>query len=282
MKNITEYSDYRLLLQDFYKESKRKNSRFSYQMFSRISGISSKGLLYNVVTGKRRLSSSHIEGLAEAMKLNRSQAVYFENLVGYNNARTLKEKKRYFERMAAMAVKEEGSSHVKVIREDQYRFYSEWYHSVVRSLIGLHGFSGDHEKLAQMIYPPVTPGQVKKSVALLVKLGLVEKTDRGTYRLTDATITTPPDIAGVAVYNYHTQMAAFACRALEEIPKEMRDFSAVTLGISKKTIQRLRKEVETFRNRLLDIAESDSDADEDQGVMQLNFQLFSVSRFQKK
>lgn len=281
MKNITEYTDYVTLLQDFYTESRRKNRRFSYMLFSRIAGIPSKGLLYNVVTGRRRLSGCYIEGVARAMKLNRSQTAYFENLVNYNNARTPEEKKRYFERMAAITVHEEGASEAKVIREHQYRFYSEWYHSVVRSLIGLHGFCGDNEKLAQMIYPAVTPGQVKKSVALLIKLGLVEKSDDGTCRLTDTTITTPPDLAGVAVYNYHSQLADIASRALREVPEEMRDFSSVTLGISKKTIQRLRREVEAFRLRLLDIAEDDANDGDEQGSVQLNFQLFSVSRFSK-
>jgi uncharacterized protein (TIGR02147 family) len=77
VNDISTYTDYRLLLKDYYEDCKAKNPWFSYQCFSQKAGISSRGLLCNVVSGKRRLSPSHVAGVAAAMRLNKSQFAYF-------------------------------------------------------------------------------------------------------------------------------------------------------------------------------------------------------------
>ena len=85
MNDILTYTDYRLILRDYYAYCKAKYPWFSYECFCRKAGISSKGLLYNVVSGRRRLSPSHVDGVAAAMKLNESQIEYFKNLVASND-----------------------------------------------------------------------------------------------------------------------------------------------------------------------------------------------------
>jgi uncharacterized protein (TIGR02147 family) len=101
MNDISTYTDYRKLLKDFYESRKAKNPWYSYQCFCRKAGISSKGLLCNVVSGRRRLSLSHIEGVAQAMGLNKSEFEFFENLVAYNDARNNNTKQRFLARCPA-------------------------------------------------------------------------------------------------------------------------------------------------------------------------------------
>ncbi|MBN1309726.1 MAG: TIGR02147 family protein [Chitinispirillaceae bacterium] len=279
MNDISTYTDYRLLLRDFYDGSKKKNAYFSYRVFSQRAGISSKGLLYNVVTGRRRLSPSHVAGVAGAMKLNKSEFAYFEHLVAFNNARSIEEKKRYFERMNSIKVTADDPSHPHLVRKEQYRFYSQWYHAVVRSLIDLYGFYGDYEKLAQMVYPAITAAQAKRSVALLENLGFIVKKADGGYAVVDKTITTAPEVISLAIHNYHLQTSDIARKALNELPREHRNFTGVTLGISETAFALVCKEIELFRERLLALAGSDSNENDMQRVYQLNLQLFSVSHY---
>ena len=78
MIDISKYKDYRKYLSDWYNAIKSKNPQFSYQAFSQKAGISSKGLLYNVLQGKRHLAKSHIVGMGRALNLNKQQFAYFD------------------------------------------------------------------------------------------------------------------------------------------------------------------------------------------------------------
>jgi uncharacterized protein (TIGR02147 family) len=278
MNDISAYTDYRLLLKDYYADSKVRSPWFSYRILSHKAGITSSGLLCNVISGKRRLSPSHVAGIARAMKLTKSQFEYFENLVAYNNARTMGDKQRYFERMNSikMAVKDGSQPHL--VRNEQYRLYSQWYHAVVRSLIDLYGFDGDYKKLARMVYPTITATQAKKSIALLKNLGFIVGNGNKGYRLVDKTIASAPELMNLAVHNFHRQTAEVACKALNELPREQRNFSGVTLGISASAYVKVCKKIEDFRNDLLDLASNDTDDANEQGVYHLNLQLFSVSQ----
>jgi uncharacterized protein (TIGR02147 family) len=278
MDELFNYTDYRLLLRDYCEASKTKNPWFSYRAFAQKAGISSSGFLCNVLTGKRRLSSSHVVGVAKAMKLTKSQFEYFENLVNYNNARTMSDKQRYFERMTSVTLTDKENSPPYLVRKDQYRFYSQWYHTVVRSLIDLYGFSGDYKKLARMVYPSITVAQAKNSVALLESLGFIAKNKNNEYGIVDKAIASAPELVDLAVHNFHRQTAEIACRAHSELPEQRQNFSGVTLGISTLAYEKVCKKIEDFRKELLKIAQNDTNTTEEQGVYHLNLQLFSVSQ----
>lgn len=274
MIDIANYMDYRQFLSDYYEAAKKRNPRFSYQAFSQKAGISSKGLLFNVLNGKRHLSKSHLVGMAGALGLSKHQFTYFETLFAYNCAKKVSDRKVYFERLTS--IRSSGSSAWKpqVVRKEQYEYYSQWYHSVVRSLIGMHGFSGDYQTLAKLLYPSITPGQAKKSVELLISLGLIKKDETGAYLLTDRTITTEPEVESVAVHSFHQQAGELAVKAHRELPKQRRNFTGVTIGISENMYKEICKDIEEFRNQILKKIETDSNASV---TYQMNIQFFPVS-----
>jgi uncharacterized protein (TIGR02147 family) len=272
--DLAAYMDYRKFLKDYYEASKAENPHFSYCMFSRKAGISSKGLLYNVLQGKRHLSKAHVVGMCAALKLDRHQCEYFENLVAYNSVRKPADKKYFFDRLISIRATGDNAWKPQIVRKEQFRFYSQWYHSVVRSLVDLHGYSGDYRSIARLLYPAVSPGKVKKSIQLLERLGFIKKDESGAYSLVDKSITTPQEVVNLAVVDYHTQAGELALKALANLPRSKRNISACTLGISERTYERMCKEIEEFRLRMQRIAEEDCGADR---VYQLNFQLFPVS-----
>jgi uncharacterized protein (TIGR02147 family) len=275
MPNIGEYTDYRKFLLDFYQEAKSRNPSFSYQMFSEKAGIKSKGFLYNVMRGKRDITKSNLFGLVQAMKLGKHETEYFENLVSFNQAKNLNERNHYYERLSAVRSSGKTAWKPQIIRQEQYEFYATWYHSVIRSLIDLHGFSGDYEWLAKSVYPRIRPLQAKKSVELLLKLGLVKKEKDGSYKVTDKSITTPKEVLSLAFANFHEQAGKLALDSLKGVATDKRDFSGMTLGISEETYREICEDIYMLRQKILQKAEADSKAN---AVYQLNFQLFPVSK----
>ena len=274
MPDISTYTDYKKFLQDYYEEARRKNSGFSYRVFSQKAGIKSRGFLYNVIQGKRSLSKSYVFGLSQAMHFNKPESDYFENLVAFNNASTLKERNHFYERLSAIKFSGDTAWKPQITRSEQFEYYSKLPYSIVRSLIDLHGFDGDYQALAKAVRPRITPGQARKAITLLERLGFIKKQKNGDYVVTNKSITTAPEVQSLAVLNFHKQSGELALKTLEELPKDQRNISGVTLGISKPVYQQICKEIETFRSRLLQIAEADEAAD---SVYQLNFQFFPVS-----
>jgi uncharacterized protein (TIGR02147 family) len=275
MPNIAEYTDHRKFLNDYYEEAKSRNAGFSYQTFSQKAGIKSKGFLYNVIRGARDLSKANIFGLAQAMKLTCKEAEYFENLVAFNLSKSLNERNHYYERLSSIKIDGKTQLQTQIVRSDQYEFYSKWYHSVIRSLIDLQGFDGNYEKLAKSVFPKIKPLQAKKSVELLVKLGLVKKEENGTYKVTDKSISTPKEVLNLAITNYHMEIGTLAVDSINTIPVDKRNFSAMTLGISRDTYNEICEDIYNLRKKILQKVENDKSAD---NVYQLNFQFFPVSR----
>jgi uncharacterized protein (TIGR02147 family) len=274
MESIFAYTDYRTFLADYYTHHKAINPAFSYQMLSDKAGFPNRGFLYNIITGIKNLSKSGTVKLSQAIQLKSMEADYFENLVSFNQSKNLRERNYFFDKLNAIKGNLQGSATKREMRKDQYEFYAAWYISVIRSLIDMHGFKDDYRKLAKSVYPQIKPKEAKKAVLILEKLGMIKKQKDGFYKASDKIITAGKEIVQLGLQNFHLQAMDLAKKALQDLPKEKRNISGLTLGISKNTYDAMCKEIEAFRAKLLAMAEADSEA---ANVYQLNFHFFPVS-----
>jgi uncharacterized protein (TIGR02147 family) len=276
MPNVFTYLDYRKYLADYYEEQKAKAPGFSYQILSNKAGFGNRGFIFNVIKGVKSLSKSSIVKLCRALKLSKTEADYFENLVSFNQADNFSERDFYYERLNSSRVTNPEASKAQKLRQDQFEFYSKWYHSVVRSLIDMHHFKGDYKQLAKMVHPRITEKQAKNSVALLEKLELIKKQADGSFKLTSQSITSlGTEAINLGLQKFHLENMQLAAKALQELPGQKRDISGLTLGISEKTVQKIRDEIRSFQNRIMEIANGDTEADR---TYQLNFYLFPTSQ----
>jgi len=274
MPDIAKYLDYRPFLADYYHECKKANPAFSYQMLSQRAGIKSRGFLHNVIKGRRALAPGNVFGLGRAMKLSPVETEYFDVLVAFTNAQTQEERTYQYGRLLAIRGTGRNAWAPQLLRREQYEFYTRLHHVAVRSLVDLLGFNGDYARLARLVWPPISVAEAKRSIALLLKLGLIAKAPGGRYKVTSKSIATPPEVSDVTVLGFHVQAGQAALAALGKLPKDKRNVSSVTLGISGKTYARVCEEIQAFRRRLIHVAEEDKEADR---VCQLNFQFFPLS-----
>jgi uncharacterized protein (TIGR02147 family) len=274
MVSIFTYNDYRIFLSDYYKEKKESNADFSYQQLAKMAGFSSKSFIYNVLRGKKNLSQQSVVKIRNALKFSKTEAAFFENLVRFNQAESFLERKSYFEKLNAIYPVTTEASNARTLRKDQYEFYAKWYHVVVRSLVDMYPQITDTAVFAKMVRPPIKPKQVEKSLALLVRLKLIEKQKDGTYRISSKILSTGPDVECLAIQDFHLSCGELAARAIKEVPRKKRNISGLTLGISNKTYEKICKETFLYQEKILELAKNDAEAD---SVYQFNFQLFPVS-----
>jgi uncharacterized protein (TIGR02147 family) len=270
MKPILSYLDFREYLRDFYRE-KKKTTGFSFREFAKTAGFSSPVFIKLVMDGKANLAQPSATKLCKAMGLKKNERRYFKNLVRFGQAKTIEGKVQYIERLKSY----HPSVFVSGLTEDQFAYFSKWYHPVIRELITMTRFDGDCGKLAALVDPPITAKEAKESLELLLKLRLVEKNGSGQYVATSRFLTTEGmETGALAVRNAQKTMAQLAARAVDAMPPENRDISGVTVSISNASLVAIRDELQKCRRRIFEIAAGDRACD---SVYRVNLHLFPIS-----
>lgn len=275
-KPLFSYTDYRVFLADYFKEQKAKIRIFSFRYFSNKAGFKSRDFMYKVIRGQKNLSQSSVFMISQAIGFNQRESGFFEALVGFNQAKHHKERDAHYAKMQALLEKPSGSStETSQLSPDQYAFFSAWYHTAIRSYIDLHPFSGDYKALAKSLSPSITPAQAKRSIALLERLGFIAIGDDGVFKVTDRSLRTGENVREHAMDKLFRSFMALAQGALDEVPRDRRNISGLTLGISRETYGEMVKRIGVFRAELAELANCDRNADR---VYQLTLHLFPLSK----
>lgn len=270
MPKIFDYLDYREFLKDYYAEKKAAMPSFSYQIFASRAGFGSKSFLPHVIDGKRDLSRDSIFKIGTALKLDAKSFSYFEDLVGFNQAKSPKQKSHFFARMAAhkQAIK------ARFIQQNQYEYIATWYHTTIRELVTFADFQGDFAKLAGMVYPPISARQARDSVNLLLNLGLIRK-EGEVYLQTNRALTTGDEVASMIVHRFHMENLKLASHALENVPGTERDITCMIVGLSREGFEAMKTRIQAFRKELAELVDKDRKAER---VYNVNFQVFPTTR----
>lgn len=272
MVNIFEYQNYRLFLKDYYNEQKNSKKYFSYRYFSKKAGINASAFLYYVIEGKRNLTKNSIEKICKAIGLSRDQGEYFENLVFFNQARTIVEKTMYYSRI----VECRKPLDIKTLDKDQYEFYAKWHHSIIREIASMMDFKDDYALLGSFLIPPVSAKETQASIALLERLGLIERDENGLYHRTDAVIgVQPTGQDAFVIEKFQLEMLDLSRKSFDVIPRTERLSASTTFSISKATFDLFKMKTREFRKELLEIAKMDN---EPHRVYQFTFNLFPTTR----
>jgi uncharacterized protein (TIGR02147 family) len=276
-KNISvfDYTDYRKFLLDYYKAQKTVNPVFSYRYFARVAGTSSVGLYKDIVEGRLALGRVMTGKFSKALKLNKREAEYFEHMVLFNEARTIEEQKRFFERMLALC-----QPHERIVDSDRYEYYSHWYYSALRAVLMLIRWRDDWAALAGMLDPPISLEQAHQGVEVLERLGMITRDAEGYAVVSDPTISTGrltnnATVQVMNIKNFQCVMTDLGKQALDRFATQDIDMSTLTIAVSLDTMRRIKEEIAGLRQRVKALAERDESP---QRVFQLNYQFFPLSK----
>jgi uncharacterized protein (TIGR02147 family) len=268
--NIFKFNDYREILKALIKQRKINRQVFSYRWFSKRAGLTSPNFLHLVVKEQRHLSAESIEKVIEIFQLNKEEGDFFRNLVHFNKAKNLSEKEHF----AAQLLRSRKFQNEYPLSKDQFEYYSKWYNIPVREVLNLQNPPVGEEEISQCLLPSISISEAREALDKLLALELIEMKD-GQYKPTQESISTGHKFASYGVVQYHKKMMSLASEALDRFPGVDREISSVTLGMSKETFLKIKKEIEDFRSRLMEMAENDQNKE---AIYQMNFQLFPLSK----
>lgn len=268
--SVFDFTDYREFLKAYYQFEKLTNPAFSYRYFASRAKMNSSGFYKNVIDGKKSLGRSLTTRFASAMKLKKKEAEYFENMVFFNDADTIEEKLIYFERMMSLRKLD-----AYLIQTNQFEYYSKWYYSAIRELIGFLKIKDDFVLLSQTLNPPIRPDQAEKAIKVLLELKFISRDEKGYFTLSQNHITTGSEVRSLNVAQYQIACMDLAKEAIDRFKPAVRDMSTLTLSISEQAFPIIKDEIISFRKKLLSIEKQFPNPDR---VYQLNTHFFPLSK----
>jgi uncharacterized protein (TIGR02147 family) len=267
-KSLYEYENYREFLRDFYASAKAKNKKFSFRFLSKKAGFTSSSAFHKLIQGKSNLSSDGIARVTVALQLNHEEAKFFRSLVLFNQASTPSEGNRHAEEL--LRFREFRKIHP--LMEYQYRYYAHWYYAVIRELVCHPQFCEDADWIASQIKPRISSQEAARALDELIKLELLKRDEGGRLVQSVAHITSGDEVAFTGIVKSHRECLTRASESIDLFPRERRDISSMTIGITHAEAAEIKEKIQEFRKEITRIVARGTAPIE--SVYMLNIQLF--------
>lgn len=268
---LTQYSDYRVFLKSLYDVLKGSLSSYSYLRFAQDLGLSATNVLWQVITHRRDLSEGSAERISAALALTGDARKYFLLLVRHNKARSPDVREECIRELITLQSRLTAAPGDENILE----YFSEWYHPVIREMVGLDHFDSNPDWINERLFLKLTPRKIEHSLKLLESLKLIAfdvKSKR--WRLTDQQIFPDRKTNMLAHIRYHQKASEIARESVTGVDPKRRDLNILTLSISDDMLPDARK---IIHDSCVQLMKLESKAKKRDQVYQVNIQMFALT-----
>lgn len=270
--SIFEHLSYRGWLESWFSEKKKENPNFSHRMIARLCHQKSPSFFKDVTTGRRNLTDDQETRLLTLMNLTDEEIRYFRDLVIFDQESSLAMRTEAFERVSA--VRRRKFSYC--LEGEQYQYLSRWYLPAIREMALCKGFQCDPEWIASHLNPPIRVEEAKEALDILLSLQFLILEDDGSHSVPEISITTPNQVIGLAVHNYHQQMLKLASESIQRHLESERHMLGVTVSIPESMVPTVKEELNQMASRLLDLC--DGVEGERDITIQLGVHMFPLTK----
>jgi len=244
------YNGYRGLLFTELNFRKGKNPNFSLRSFARVLGISPSHLSH-LMSGKKPLTKRQAAKISEKLNLSPSEKV--DLLAAMNPEMKIGE------------VRDK-----KVLKEDEFRLISDWYHYAILSLGDVKGSKANTKWISKRL--GISEGQAQEAFQRLKRMGLI-KVIGNTYKQSSLPLDTPLDLPSAALRRFHAQNLDRAKEKMESLPVALRDFSSITIAFNPANLKKAKELIAKFEDKFC----SEFEKGEKTEVYTLAVQLFPAT-----
>lgn len=270
MKDVFAYHSYRKYLADYYQQKKKTNSSYSFRYFAKKAQLNSGNYLKLVMDGKRNLTHKTVLKFIKGLGLVEWEALYFENMVFYNQAKEESEKLFYSKNME---LARDQNSQI-LMSKDQYEVLTNWYPLAIKELGLLSDFQLNSRWIAAKLDHKINPQQAKEALELLQRLGLIKIDERnGKIYGTHQTIKTPDVDTSGPVAKFHKTVLKLADQSIEKQTVEERCLNALIIAVNKKDLPAAFQKISKFTKEMNAFFTKGAPYD---SVYQLAIQLFRM------
>ena len=161
------------------------------------------------------------------------------------------------------------------ITEDKFKLISEWFYLAILSLGELPNAKADPRLIAKRLN--ITVSQANMALQRLERLEII-KIEDGFLKQIHPPFKTTDDIPSAAIKAYHTNVLNLAIEKLETVDVKHREYSAVTMAINSKNIEKAKEITRKYKKDMSKILETGK-ADR---IYHLSIQLFPMDTKESK
>jgi uncharacterized protein (TIGR02147 family) len=268
-----DFNIYHHYLKAAFEARKADDDKFSLQFIANRLGLKSKVQTLRILNGERKhLPSELFPKIHELFHHSPEEEEYFENMVAFNESKTLKSKDKYYQKMHSIIRPVSRSP----LGSAQMRFLSRWYIPAIREMICMKSFQGDIKTIAENLKPPISLQEAQDGLQVLLDLNLIQQTPEGRFTQTDVSIDSHKELKNFAVRKYQAEHAGLAAKVLNRSGRQMDRFSGLTFGVTEEGAREIESRMMKFHKELIHLlVRYDKDMDQ---VYQFNMQLYPLSK----
>ena len=250
-----DYNDFRRYLTDWHCARQAADPEFSKSEVSRQLGLPRTRSYFTDILAGKRISGTFLDRFILVLSLDKDEARYFRVLVRFNQAQTPEDRELSFDQLVAL-----NKTPRHGLEQQHYLYYRHWWNGAIRALLEISDYHGDEPgRIAKDLTPPITTGEAKASLELLLKLGLVAKNAKGFLKPTTRNLATPESSRDELVRQLQIQQLELAqCSLLMPPSPDRRTFSN-TISVSDSSWEMILQRIERFREELRSIVHRDPD-----------------------
>lgn len=246
-------------------ENLRKNGK-SLRSIQAEAGVQGSAFFTRILDGSRPLSLENGKILAKTWNLDSEEAAYFLDLIRFGNEKNVDQRETLLRKL--LAVRE--SKKEFALQDSALKFFSKWYYPVLRDLLPLLPAGTSVEKIGRMFTPALRAPQVQSGINYLTEAGFIQLGSDGIYQVTEPVVSTPPRVRSTILRKYHLKNLEINSDVYDEFTSDDRSITSVTCSLSKESFEKVRAEIAAMRERILAIAQADTNPDR---VCHVGFQL---------
>ncbi len=231
------------ILKGELEKRQKNNSAYSLRSFAKFLEIS-PAALSQLMSGKRGISVKRLSKIIEKLSLPPSEL--------------------------KSLIRTKGKRNTTILKEDEFKLISEWYHFGILSLGELKTCKSDPRWIAKRLNIPV--GTANEVLQRLERMGIIQVKD-GRFKQITPPLKTTSDIPSSTIRAYHKSILGLAQNKIETVDVKEREYSALTMAINTKNLQKAKKLTDEYKEEMLQLLEQGT-LDE---VYQLSIQLFPLS-----
>lgn len=267
--NVFMYFDYTEYIRDLLNSLKADGGNSLRRIQAEL-GVKGSGFFTRILDKSRPISPENAQKLSISLNMTKEEAKYFLCLVKFNNERNVDKREQLLKNLLSMREISKESSLV----DSSLHFFDKWYIPVIRDLLPILPEGRNTPNLAQkvgrMVVPPLKASQVQNAIDYLEQNNFVSELPDGKFSVSEQIISTPPRVRSTILRKYHIKNLEVNQNVYDELSGDDRSVSSVTCSLSKESFEKIRQEIQAFREKILAIAREDQNPDR---VCHVGFQL---------
>lgn len=270
--NTYMYLEVGKLLSDKFAEKKKRNPSFSIRSWASQMGLKSHGALQQMLAGKRPVPKKYIPVMSKSLDLTVGETMYFETLIDFEKAKGQEEKDVYYERLNHLRPQKRE---VKVLEIENYKYFQNPLHSIIRTLIEREDFKNDLSWIQEVLRFKATQKEISQAIERLIALNLLEEKN-GELKKVHKAVQNQFDIPSSAVQEFHKKMSLVASEEVSLQDVTEREFSSFCFNIKKNQFKKAKEALRELTQNF--ISEFEAGPNTSNETFHLNVQLFSLTK----